>query len=62
MASDEAAKARAPGTAQADGEAAPDEALLEFLGTWETDDGDWVDPFSLLGRDGDPAPRREDAQ
>ncbi len=22
----------------------PSMALLEFLGTWETDDGEWVDP------------------
>ena len=26
----------------------PSLELLEFLGEWETDDGAWVDPFSLL--------------
>ncbi|HHQ40824.1 MAG TPA: hypothetical protein ENK20_00850 [Chromatiales bacterium] len=60
MASDEAAKAREPEAAQTGGEAAPDEALLEFLGTWETDDGEWVDPFSLLGGDGGDTPRGEE--
>ena len=32
--------------AQADDEAPPVE-LLEFLGAWMTDDGAWIDPFSL---------------
>ncbi len=25
----------------------PDEALLEFLGTWEDDDGNWIDPLEF---------------
>lgn len=25
----------------------PDMEMLEFLGTWETSHGDWVDPFEL---------------
>lgn len=25
----------------------PDEELLEFLASWETDDGDWIDPFTF---------------
>ena len=43
--------------------AAPSLELLEFLGAWETPEGKWVDPLSLL-REGDdntvpasPAPR-----
>ena len=27
---------------------APDVALLEFLGSWEDDDGEWIDPLRLL--------------
>ena len=30
-------------------EAAPTPELLEFLGAWETPEGQWVDPISLLG-------------
>ncbi len=33
-------------------EAAPSLELLEFLGAWETPEGQWVDPLSLVG-DGD---------
>ena len=25
----------------------PDTEMLEFLGTWETSNGEWVDPFEL---------------
>jgi len=28
-------------------QSAPDIELLEFLGEWETDDGEWVNPMSL---------------
>ncbi len=28
-------------------ESEPDMALLEFLGEWETEDGEWLDPTSL---------------
>ncbi len=41
----------APGTAGAE---APDEALLEFLGTFSTEDGQWLDP---LGLDDETPPR-----
>jgi len=27
---------------------APSLELLEFLGSWETDDGQWMDPIQLL--------------
>jgi len=44
-------------------EAAPSLELLEFLGAWETPEGQWVDPLSLV-RDGDgkaaPAAPRPD--
>ncbi len=29
--------------------ASPGIELLEFLGEWETDDGEWVNPMSLYG-------------
>jgi len=25
----------------------PDQEMLEFLGSWQTQDGEWVDPFHL---------------
>lgn len=28
-------------------DSAPDMALLEFLGEWETPDGEWIDPVEL---------------
>ena len=28
-------------------EALPDDALLEFLGEWETEQGEWIDPVEL---------------
>lgn len=31
----------------------PSLELLEFLGEWQTDDGDWVDPASLLSVPGE---------
>jgi hypothetical protein len=31
--------------ADAGGETPPDEAFLEFLGEWETEDGQWYDPL-----------------
>lgn len=35
-----------------DGEPAqPDMELIEFLGTWETADGEWVDPMALKEMD-----------
>ncbi len=34
----------------------PSMALLEFLGEWETEDGDWIDPILL---DEIPLPDRE---
>ena len=27
----------------------PSPELLEFLGSWEADDGQWLDPLELLG-------------
>ncbi len=35
------------------GEALPEDAFLEFLGGFETADGDWVDPMSLAELDAD---------
>ncbi|MFQ5542911.1 MAG: hypothetical protein ACE5FY_01010 [Nitrospiria bacterium] len=32
-----------------DGEFPPDMAFLEFLGTWETEDGEWIDPLIFEG-------------
>jgi hypothetical protein len=29
-------------------DSAPSMELLEFLGEWETDDGEWLDPIKLL--------------
>jgi hypothetical protein len=29
----------------------PDLEFIEFLGQWETDEGEWIDPNSLLGSD-----------
>jgi hypothetical protein len=31
----------------------PDPALLEFLGTWESPDGNWVDPMTFARIDPD---------
>ena len=31
----------------------PDPALLEFLGTWESPDGHWVDPMTFAKTDPD---------
>jgi len=28
-------------------EALPSMAILEFLGEWETEEGEWIDPFYL---------------
>lgn len=41
-----AAAQAAPGVAE-EPDAAPDVELLEFLGEWETDEGELVDPLSL---------------
>ncbi len=30
----------------------PDLALLEFLGEWEDEEGQWVDPLEFLEREG----------
>ncbi|MFQ5488483.1 MAG: hypothetical protein ACE5ET_08600 [Gammaproteobacteria bacterium] len=39
------------------GETAPSLELLEFLGAWETPEGQWVDPLSLVrDEDGKAAP------
>lgn len=34
----------------------PDLELLEFLGSWETDDGEWVDPSVWVDELEAPAP------
>ncbi len=39
------------GSAQAADEV-PDLALLEFLGEWEDDQGQWLDPLEFLEREG----------
>lgn len=39
------------GAAGAESDATPDDAFLEFLGGFETEDGDWVDPMSLAELD-----------
>ena len=36
----------------------PSMELLEFLGSWETDDGEWVDPMLL---ENTPLPEEESA-
>ena len=36
----------------------PSLELLEFLGSWETDDGEWIDPSEL---DDQPVPEQEPA-
>lgn len=46
------AAAPAPGAEQ---DALPEDAFLEFLGGFETADGDWVDPMSLAGLDSSDA-------
>ena len=43
-----------------DEEPEPDMALLEFLGEWETDDGEWLDPTSLEDQIADDSGRRND--
>ncbi len=44
-----------PGAGQ--GERTPSLELLEFLGAWETPEGQWVDPLSLVrDEDGKAAP------
>lgn len=40
----------------------PDMEMLEFLGDFETRDGQWLDPLSLDDRDPEPAPTREEKQ
>lgn len=37
-----------PAAAPADEAGQPDVALLEFLGSWEDAEGDWIDPLRLL--------------
>ncbi len=37
-----------PGVMAEEDTQAPDLALLEFLGSWEDADGEWVDPLQLL--------------
>jgi hypothetical protein len=39
-----------PGLVRAESEQteAPSPELLEFLGSWEADDGQWLDPLELL--------------
>ena len=44
----------APAGAAAEGEETPALELLEFLGSFETEDGTWVDPWAL--RDAGPQP------
>ncbi|NNF51583.1 MAG: hypothetical protein HKN59_04010 [Gammaproteobacteria bacterium] len=39
--------------ASAEQDVLPEDAFLEFLGGFETADGDWVDPMSLAELDGD---------
>ncbi len=44
------------------GAGTPEPGLIEFLGTWETDDGQWIDPIGLLDArelDGPDDPKRE---
>lgn len=48
-----------PPAIEADRGAGPDEALLEFLGAWETDDGQWIDPAELETLDLPPAQPQE---
>ncbi len=36
----------------------PSLELLEFLGSWETDDGEWIDPSEL---EDEPVPEQEPA-
>lgn len=42
-----------PGNAASPEEDLPGDAFLEFLGSWETVDGEWIDPVELaeLGAD-----------
>jgi len=43
----------------------PDMEFLEFLGTWETDDGQWVSPLDLMEqspKDRDPATASPETQ
>jgi len=35
---------------------APDADMLEFLGTYETSDGKWIDPTTLDDSAGEPKP------
>lgn len=48
--------AQTPGAEDSDGEATTDETgvsmdFLEFLGTWESGDGEWVDPTDVQSAD-----------
>lgn len=43
----------------AEQDAPPDDAFLEFLGGFETADGDWVDPVTLAGLDRNEEQRAE---
>ena len=42
--------------ASTDEDPTPSMDLLEFLGAWETDDGEWIDPTSL---EDPPLPEQE---
>jgi len=52
-----------PGVMAEEDSQAPDLALLEFLGSWEDTDGEWIDPLQMLdaleaeqeGKEGAPA-------
>ncbi len=37
-----------PGVMAEEDTQAPDLALLEFLGSWEDADGEWIDPLQML--------------
>ena len=39
---------------EAEGETPPSLELLEFLGAWETEDGEWIDPALLQDKALDP--------
>ncbi len=49
----------APAASGAEQDAPPDDAFLEFLGSFETADGDWVDPLTLAGLDRNEEQRAE---
>ena len=46
----------------ADTEESPSMELLEFLGEWQTQEGDWIDPMAFIDAENEESQRSEEDQ